>query len=118
MASSPFRLANSTTDPTGYDIVDPEGTRVAWGRGEYAVVAVRAINRYIDGDASGVEVPRCVETLTNGRRCRNLQRNDPEYFAACPDREYIRPYCVRHGNARVRAALSAQPVEQTEEGAR
>jgi hypothetical protein len=46
-----FHLANSTVDPSGLDILDPDGNRVAWGRGEYAGVALRAINGYIGGDA-------------------------------------------------------------------
>jgi hypothetical protein len=44
-----FRLTKSSVDESGLDVVDPDGNRVAWGMGEYAIVAVRAINRYIDG---------------------------------------------------------------------
>lgn len=62
-----FRLAKSTLDESGYDIVDSDGNRVAWGRGEWAMVAVRAINRYVDGAPDHPTPPAADERLSEIR---------------------------------------------------
>lgn len=58
-----FRLTKSSVDESGFDVVDPDGNRVAWGRGEYAIVVARAINRYIDGDAVDRPAPTTARDL-------------------------------------------------------
>jgi hypothetical protein len=65
--------------------------------------------RFCEGTGR-VSVDRCAE-IVNGRRCKNTARNDPSYFEAYPDREFIRPYCGMHGNQRARARLES-PAER------
>lgn len=70
-----------------------------------------ALCRFCQGTGR-VEVARCAE-IVNGRRCKNLARNDPAYFEAYPEREYTRPYCGMHGNLRIRGERYVGPIPAT-----
>ncbi len=50
----------------------------------------RASCRVCEGTGA-VDLKRCAE-IVNGRRCRNLARNDPHYFEMFPDRADLRIY--------------------------
>lgn len=64
------------------------------------------ICRFCEGTGR-VSVERCAE-IVHGRQCKNLVRNDPTYYETLPDRAWVRPYCGKHGNQRLRA-MAATP---------
>lgn len=77
--------------------------------GETTIVPCRACE-----GTGHIELARCAE-IVHGRRCKNPVRNDPHYFWEFPDREYVKPYCGMHGNARLRYRLEtpSQPGEES-----